>query len=222
MEQRAIELINETKANFKEQDAAQINKYCVSYDLADPESLKVLESHGITIKKPSQAIVLTEEPVNLDRKIKLAEEMGFVDAYKQNPRHLSQPIEKVIKRMSMADANNISYKNEKGTYASFLFSNRAFNYIAGKSTLTEGDSPEQDLDLAEVKEDALRILETFAMEDKKDEIYARIDAIADKDLSEKEMLVEALKTLGGAESVLTETIDTILLQKEEMKRGRVA
>ena len=36
------------------------------------------------------------------------------------------------------------------------------------------------------------------------------------------MLVEALKTLGGAESVLTETIDTILLQKEEMKRGRVA
>ena len=27
---------------------------------------------------------------------------------------------------------------------------------------------------------------------------------------------------GGAENVLTETIDTILLQKEEMKRGRVA
>ena len=222
MEQRAIELINEIKKSFKEQDVEQIEKYSVSYNLANPESLEVLTSHGITIKKPSQVVVLTEDPDNLDRKIKLAEEMGFADAYKQNPRHLSQPIEKVIKRMSNADANNINYKNEKGTYASFLFSNRAFNYIAGQKANVEIDSPELDSDIAEVKEDAMHILETFAMNDKAEEIYGRIDALANSDLSEKEMLVEALKVLGGDERVLISAIDEMLMQKEETKRGRVA
>lgn len=221
MEQRAIEIINETKTNFKEQEIGQIEKHSVSYNLANPESLKVLTNHGIVIKKPAQVIALTEEPADLDRKIKLAEEMGFVDAYKQNPRYLTQPVEKVVKRMAYADAHNISYKNENGRFKPIVFSNRIFKYTT-QNTKAENDSPELDSNLAEIKEDALHILETFAMNDKAEEIYARIDSLANSDLGEKEILVEALKVLGGDENVLISAIDEMLSQKEEMKRGRVA
>lgn len=222
MEQRAIDLINETKVNFKEQDVEQIEKYSVSYDLANPESLKVLTNHGIKIKKPSQAIVLTIEPEELVRELKLAEEMGFIAAYQQNPRHITQPIEMVIRRMAKADAVGVTYKNEKGIYASFIFSKRAFDYIMAQSgkTLEEVDSPELETDLAEIKEDALHVLEAFDMSDKAEEIYARIDNIVDKDLGEKEMLFEAFKILGGDKGLLLSKIDEVLLQKEEMKRGK--
>ena len=73
---------------------------------------------------------------------------------------------------------------------------------------------------AEIKENALHLLETFAMEDKKDEIFARLDAIKDKELGQKEMLMEAFKIIGGDENLLASTIDEILMQSEEVKRGK--
>ena len=224
MEQRAIDLINKTKENFKEQDSEQIEKYIASYSMANPKSLEVLENHNIKIKKPSQAIVLTIDPTELERELKLAEEMGFIAAYQQNPRHITQPIEMVIKRMSKADAVGVTYKNEKGIYASFIFSNRAFNYIMSQNNISMEDtvSPELETDLSLIKEDALHVLEAFDMSDKASEIYSRIDTLANSGLGEKEMLFEALKILGGDKGLLLSKIDEVLLQNEEMKRGRAA
>ena len=224
MEQRAIDLINKTKENFKEQDSEQIEKYIASYSMANPKSLEVLENHNIKIKKPSQAIVLTIDPTELERELKLAEEMGFIAAYQQNPRHITQPIEMVIKRMSKADAVGVTYKNEKGIYASFIFSNRAFNYIMSQNNISMEDtiSPELETNLSLIKEDALHVLEAFDMSDKASEIYSRIDTLANSGLGEKEMLFEALKILGGDKGLLLSKIDEVLLQNEEMKRGRAA
>ena len=226
----AIKIIKETESNFKEQDQKQIWKSMVSYSLANEKSYEVLKKHGVEIKKPSQVIVLLIEPEELDRELKLAEEMGFVDAYKQNPRHLTQPVEMVIKRMAKADAVGVTYKNEKGVYASFIFSERAFNYIINKNedvkkvvdeTPRNDQALDENVDLAEVKEDAMRVLETFALTDKKDEIMANIDMVASKDLGKKEILFEALKSLGD-EKILLATIDEILAQSDGMKRGMTA
>ena len=226
MEQKIIDLKSRLEKKYKEQDKEQISKFAVSLALANPESLDVLEKHNVEIKRPSQTIALTIEPQELERELRLAEEMGFIAAYQQNPRHLTQPIEMVIKRMAKADAVGVTYKNEKGVYASFVFSNRAFDYTMSKTEGAEKEFPSNkiesnsDIDMAEIKENALHLLETFAMEDKKDEIFARLDAIKDKELGQKEMLMEAFKIIGGDENLLASTIDEILMQSEEVKRGR--
>ena len=80
------------------------------------------------------------------------------------------------------------------------------------------ETPSNTYELAEVKEDALHVLETFGMNDRAEEIYARIDEIADKNLGEKEMLVEAFKIIDGDRKMLYDTIDKILEQKETRER----
>ena len=227
MEQKTIDLKNRLEKNYKEQDKEQISKFAASLALANPESLDILERHNVEIKRPSQTIALTIEPQELERELRLAEEMGFIAAYQQNPRHLTQPIEMVIKRMAKADAIGVTYKIEKGVYASFIFSNRAFEYIISQTEGVEKNTPSNkielnnDIDMADVKDNALHLLETFAMGDRKDEIFARLDAIKNKKMSPKEMLMEAFKVIGGDENLLASTIDEILLQSEEIKRGRV-
>ena len=79
-----------------------------------------------------------------------------------------------------------------------------------------------DEDLSEVKENAMRLLEAFAMIDEKDKVFARLDEIGDKGLSQKEMLMEAFKIFGGDEKVLATTIDEVLMASNEEKRGRAA
>lgn len=229
MEQKVIDLKNRLEKNYKEQDKNQIYTFAASLVTANPESLDVLESHGVELKKPSQTIVLAIEPQELERQLKLAEEMGFIAAYQQNPRHLTQPIEMVIKRMAKADAVGVTYKNEKGTYASFIFSQRAFDYMLSKTEGVEKEIPSNtpieannNIDLSEVKENAVRLLEAFAMTDEKDKVFSRLDEIGDKGLSQKEMLMEAFKIFGGDEKVLATTIDEVLMASNEEKRGRAA
>ena len=226
MEQNVIALQKELEVNYKEQDKNQSYKFVASLSLANPESLDVLKKHNVVIKKPCQTIVLLIDPVELERELKLAEEMGFIAAYQQNPRHLTQPVEMVIKRMAKSDAVGVTYKDESGKYSSFIFSERAFNYMMSQveniKQTPSGEVVENRLDEAEIKEDALRILEVFGLTDKQEEIYARIDSIMNKGLSEKEMLIEAFKILNGDEKLLISKIDEVLAQKEEMKRGRVA
>lgn len=221
MEQRAIELVKETLPNFKEQDKNQVWKYAVSYELSNDDSYDVLKKHNVVLTKPTQTIVLSIAAQELERQLKLAEEIGFIAAYQQNPRHLTQPVEMVIKRMAKADAVGVTYKNEKGIYVSFLFSQRAFDYIIGQNENVKSvvdETPSNTYELAEVKEDALHVLETFGMNDRAEEIYARIDEIADKNLGEKEMLVEAFKIIDGDRKMLYDTIDKILEQKETRER----
>ena len=223
MEQNMIDLQKELETNYKEQDKNQSYKFAVTLSMSDPKSLEVLKKHDVTIKKPSQTIALLIEPVELERQLKLAEEMGFIAAYQQNPRHLTQPIEMVIKRMAKADAVGVTYKNEKGIYASFLFSQRAFDYIVKDNTKETSETPsfqDSNLDITQIKEDALRVLETFALADEKDKVYQRLDEIKDKGLSEKEMLLESFKIFGGDEALLIATIDEVLAQKNTKKEGR--
>ena len=188
------------------------------------DSLNVLSNHGVNLSKPSQTIVLTIEPKELERQLKLAEEMGFIGAYKQNPRFITQPVEMVIKRMAKCDSIGVTYKNEDDVYASFIFSQRAFDYVVKENDVEKKEEvvDNTEINIDEVKENALRLLESFAMTEEKDSIYAKLDAIKDTGLSEKEMLVEAFKDFGGNEELLINQIDEVLASTDNMKRGRAA
>lgn len=219
-----VDLKDKLVGNYKEKDVGNIYKFAVSYAESNQESLDVLSNHGVNLFKPSQTIVLTIEPKELERQLKLAEEMGFIGAYQQNPRFITQPVEMVIKRMAKCDSIGVTYKNEEGIYASFIFSQRAFDYIVNENDVEKKDEivDTNEINMDEVKENALRLLESFAMTDEKDNIFAKLDSIKDTGLSEKEMLVEVFKGFGGNEEFLINQIDEVLASANEMKRGRAA
>lgn len=219
-----VDLKDKLVDNYKEKDVDNIYKFAVSYSESNMDSLNVLSNHGVNLSKPSQTIVLTIEPKELERQLKLAEEMGFIGAYKQNPRFITQPVEMVIKRMAKCDSIGVTYKNEDGVYASFIFSQRAFDYIVKDNDVEKKEEviDNTEINIDEVKENALRLLESFAMTDEKDSIYSKLDAIKDTGLSEKEMLVEVFKGFGGNEEFLINQIDEVLASTNDMKRGRAA
>lgn len=219
-----VDLKDKLVGNYKEKDVDNIYKFAVSYSESNMDSLNVLSNHGVNLSKPSQTIVLTIEPKELERQLKLAEEMGFIGAYKQNPRFITQPVEMVIKRMAKCDSIGVTYKNEDDVYASFIFSQRAFDYVVKENDVEKKEEvvDNTEINIDEVKENALRLLESFAMTEEKDSIYAKLDAIKDTGLSEKEMLVEAFKDFGGNEELLINQIDEVLASTNNMKRGRAA
>ena len=219
-----VDLKDKLVGNYKEKDVDNIYKFAVSYSESNMDSLNVLSNHGVNLSKPSQTIVLTIEPKELERQLKLAEEMGFIGAYKQNPRFITQPVEMVIKRMAKCDSIGVTYKNEDDVYASFIFSQRAFDYVVKENDVEKKEEvvDNTEINIDEVKENALRLLESFAMTEEKDSIYAKLDAIKDTGLSEKEMLVEAFKGFGGNEEFLINQIDEVLASTNNMKRGRAA
>ena len=219
-----VDLKDKLVGNYKEKDVDNIYKFAVSYSESNMDSLNVLSNHGVNLSKPSQTIVLTIEPKELERQLKLAEEMGFIGAYKQNPRFITQPVEMVIKRMAKCDSIGVTYKNEDDVYASFIFSQRAFDYVVKENDVEKKEEvvDNTEINIDEVKENALRLLESFAMTEEKDSIYAKLDAIKDTGLSEKEMLVEAFKDFGGNEEFLINQIDEVLASTNNMKRGRAA
>ncbi len=219
-----VDLKDKLVGNYKEKDVDNIYKFAVSYSESNMDSLNVLSNHGVNLSKPSQTIVLTIEPKELERQLKLAEEMGFIGAYKQNPRFITQPVEMVIKRMAKCDSIGVTYKNEDDVYASFIFSQRAFDYVVKENDVEKKEEvvDNTEINIDEVKENALRLLESFAMTEEKDSIYAKLDAIKDTGLSEKEMLVEAFKDFGGNEEFLINQIDEVLASTDNMKRGRAA
>ncbi len=236
MEQKVIDLKARIDENFKDRDRDQSYKFISALAIAYPEDVDVLTKYNIKLRQSSQYIVLTIEPAELERQLKLAEEMGFIAAYQQNPKRITQPIEMVIKRMAKCDAIGVTYRNENGVYASFIFSQRAYEYSLGKY-MTENKIPENNVidfptpsdtpneasvDIDVVKENALHLLESVGMESEKDKIYDRLDAIADKGLGQKEMLMEACKILGGNTSFLVAKVDELLLASDNEKRGRAA
>lgn len=228
-----VNLYEKISKDFKERDKAQIEKFSVSLSMADPDSLKVLEEYGIKLVKSSQIIVLTQDPKTLTQALDLAEKMGFIEAYKEDPKRLCQLVTNIIKRMAKCDAIGEVYKDEKGRFAPYLFSERAFNeHIAGLSaekTNVISISRENnnslglnDSKLAQVKGYALRVLEQFAIEEQKDLIFSRLDEIQDKGLGIKEMLIEAFKVCAGNTELLSDTIDELIAEDENMNLGRAA
>ena len=73
----------------------------------------------------------------------------------------------------------------------------------------------------ELKEYADRVIETFAMEDKKNEIYNKLSEIEKQGLGIKETLMEVFKVYSDNIDYLSANIDEILNSYKEGK-GRVA
>lgn len=194
-------------------------KFLISLELAEPENRVLLSENGINLK-PSEWIVLTIDPEILKKTVLRAKELGFLQAYQQTPSFLKQDVDAVIKRMAHLEHLGVPYKSEKGKYQSFLFSNRGYEYVLSQ---TSGVNKEvQGISDIELKELSDRVMETFAMEDKKNEIYEKL-ALAEKEgLSIKETLMKVFGSYSDNLDYLSENIDEILANNQEVEKGRVA
>lgn len=194
-------------------------KFLISLELAEPENRVLLSENGINLK-PSEWIVLTIDPEILKKTVLRAKELGFLEAYQQTPSFLKQDVDAVIKRMAHLEHLGVPYKSEKGKYQSFLFSKRGYEYVLSQ---TSGMKKEvQGISDIELKELSDRVMETFAMEDKKNEIHEKL-ALAEKEgLSIKETLMKVFGSYSDNLDYLSENIDEILANNKEVEKGRVA
>ena len=196
-------------------------KFIFSLELANVENIDMLEEYGINLK-PSDWIVLSIEPETLKKAVLRAKDLGFLEAYTQTPSFLKQDVDKVIKRIGEVEHLGIPYKSEKGKYQSFLFSERGYNYVLQNSG-KEVDKTPSVID-AELKELADRVMETFAMEDKKNEIYENLAKIEKQGLGIRESLIKAFEVYNDSGNLdyLISSIDEILEANKEEVKGRVA
>ena len=194
-------------------------KFLPSLELVNDENIALLEEYGINLK-PSDWIVLTEEPEILKKAVLRAKDLGFLEAYIQTPSFLKQDVDKVIKRIGELEHLGIPYKSEKGKYQSFLFSERGYNYVLQSSGVIRDTTPSV-MDV-ELKELADRVMETFAMEDKRNEVYANLAKIEKEGLGIKESLMHAFKVYSDNLEYLSSSIDEIIEANKEIEKGRVA
>lgn len=212
------EFLKTLKSNFSEKE--RIEDFLVSATDFDENNIKLLEDNDIHISKASQLIVLQMDNEELKRNIARADELGFIDAYKQNPRNAVRDANIVARRIAESEAHNIPWKNEEGKISQHLFGNRLYNYVLGQTS--EEVTENVTKDNTEVLELAYRLLEEFALDDKKDEVKAKLDEIKDKGLSTKEMLMEVMKAYGGNLEFLSSKIDELLEYEKSLGMGRVA
>ena len=194
-------------------------KFLISLELAEPENRVLLSENGINLK-PSEWIVLTIEPEILKKTVLRAKELGFLEAYQQTPSFLKQDVDAVIKRMAHLEHLGVPYKSEKGKYQSFLFSKRGYEYVLSQtSEMTKEIKGISDIELKELSD---RVMETFAMEDKKNEIYEKLALVEKEGLSIKETLMKVFGEFSDNLDYLSENIDEILANNKEVEKGRVA
>ena len=193
-------------------------KFLISLELANDGNKELLKEYGISLK-PSDWIVLTIDNELLLKTLLRAKELGFLEAYIQTPSFLKQDVDKVIRRISELEHLGIPYKSEKGKYQSYLFSERGYNYVLESSRNV--DKKPQVLD-AELKDLADRVMETFAMEDNKDEVYQRLMSVEKSGLGLKDSLIETFKIYSDNLEYLALSIDEIIEANKEELKGRVA
>lgn len=213
------EFLKTLKSNFSEKE--RIEDFLVSATDFDENNIKLLEDNDIHISKASQLIVLQMDNEELKRNIARADELGFIDAYKQNPRNAVRDANVVARRIAESEAHNVPWKNEEGKISQHLFGNRLYNYVLGQ-TSEEEVTEDITKDNTEVLKLAYRLLEEFALDDKKDEVKVKLDEIKDKGLSAKEMLMEVMKAYGGNLEFLSSKIDELLEYEKSLGMGRVA
>ena len=194
-------------------------KFIFSLELANVENIDMLEEYGINLK-PSDWIVLSIEPETLKKAVLRAKDLGFLEAYTQTPSFLKQDVDKVIKRIGEVEHLGIPYKSEKGKYQSFLFSERGYNYVLQNSGASHDKTPSV-IDV-KLKELADRVMETFAMEDKRNEIYESLAKLEKQGLGIRESLIEAFKAYSDNLDYLASSIAEILEANKEEVKGRVA
>lgn len=224
MEKSFIDIKNifEELKNDYDQSKEHPEKYLVSLLNLNEENLNTIREYGLKLK-PSQWSVLTIEPQVLNKTLIRAKELGFLEAYKQNPAFLKQDVDKVIKRIGQLEHLGIPYKNEKGKYQTYLFSERGYEYVlksSSKEPVLSDDTP--SLNDIELKEYAKRIMETFAMLDKEKEINSKLAVIEKEGLSLKESLIAAFKDYCDNLDYLSSFIDEVLKEDAEINKGRVA
>ena len=213
------EFLKTLKSNFSEKE--RIEDFLVSATDFDENNIKLVEDNDIHISKASQLIVLQMDNEELKRNIARADELGFIDAYKQNPRNAVRDANVVGRRIAESEAHNVPWKNEEGKISQHLFGNRLYNYVLGQ-TSEEEVTEDITKDNTEVLNLAYRLLEEFALDDKKDEVKVKLDEIKDKGLSTKEMLMEVMKAYGGNLEFLSSKIDELLEYEKSLGMGRVA
>lgn len=197
-------------------------KFIVSLGLAYPENIEFLKNPEYAIKlSASDWIVLAIEPEILKKTVLRAKDLGFLEAYQQNPSFLKQDVDKVIKRMGELEHLGIPYKSEKGKYQSFLFSERGFTYVINEVEKKSNDLTPRIND-QELKELADRVIETFAMENKKQEIYKSLEIAEKEGLGLKETLMKVFGTYSDNLDYLSSNIDEIIANNNEIAKGRVA
>ena len=212
------EFLKTLKSNISEKE--RIEDFLVSATDFDENNIKLLEDNDIHISKASQLIVLQMDNEELKRNIARADELGFIDAYKQNPRNAVRDANVVARRIAESEAHNVPWKNEEGKISQHLFGNRLYNYVLGQTS--EEVTEDVTKDNTEVLELAYRLLEEFALDDKKEEVKVKLDEIKDKGLSTKEMLMEVMKAYGGNLEFLSSKIDELLEYEKSLGMGRVA
>ena len=197
-------------------------KFIVSLGLAYPENIEFLKNPEYAIKlSASDWIVLAIEPEILKKTVLRAKDLGFLEAYQQNPSFLKQDVDKVIKRIGELEHLGIPYKSEKGKYQSFLFSERGFSYVINEVEKKSNDLTPRINDY-ELKELADRVIETFAMENKKQEIYKNLELVEKEGLGLKETLMKVFGTYSDNLDYLSSNIDEIIANNNEIAKGRVA
>jgi hypothetical protein len=214
-----VKNIYEEEKNGFDLEKEHPEKFLISLELANDENRALLKEYGINLK-PSDWIVLTIEPEILKKAILRAKDLGFLEAYIQTPSFLKQDVDKVIKRIGELEHLGIPYKSEKGKYQSYLFSERGYDYVLQSSGKALDTTPSV-MDV-ELKELADRVMETFAMEDKKNEVYEKLAKIEKEGHGIKDALMEAFKTYSDNLEYLASSIDEILEANKEVEKGRVA
>lgn len=217
-------LFDELKNDYN-QEKEHPEKFVVSLTEANEDNKTLLAGFGIKLK-PSQWIVLTIEPEILEKTLLRAKDLGFLDAYQQNAAFLKHDVDKVIKRIGECEAYGIAYKNEKGKYQPWLFSNRGYAYVVkGKVAPTEKKEDKAttpSYDIEELREYANRVMETFALESEKEKVYAKLTEVAASGMAPKEMLMQLFQEYADNLDYLSSTIDEILENNKENNLGRVA
>jgi len=208
-------------------DKTRPEKFISSLLFAYPENIELLKREDINVKltKPSQWSILAIEPQELEKRLLRGRDLGFLAAYQQNPVFVKVDADTILKRMSECDAYGIKYVNEKGKYASWLFSNRAYAYVTGSVVKKEEPSvdgtPSVDYEVA--KEYATRVMESFNLQSEAEKIYKHLEELMNSNLDFKKLLMETFKEYAvDNEAFLSDTIDKIMSLDKEEKRGRVA
>lgn len=101
------------------------------------ESLNYLQSQGVSITKANQVKVLTNLCHDLTKKFSVLGETKETDIYRQEPNMLNKNVIDVYRRFQKCNQDGISYKNEDGTYKTFILTEKAFQKELTERTISE-------------------------------------------------------------------------------------
>lgn len=214
-----IDLYNEELKGNLNLDRDHPEKFMATITMIYPENLTFLEEHGIYLRKSSKWKAATVEPQVLQKVVLRAKDLGFLDAYVQNPSFLTSNIDDVVKRMAKLDSLNVKYVNEKGKYLDFVFSKRAYDNVIREA---EGNNLENNGTILniEFKETADRVMETFNLTQEAANVYAELAKVEKEGLGLKESILKVFAPYSDNLDYLENCITEILSQNEEEKRER--